>query len=403
MIISNSSKESNIALKLASYSLAGITLDENPYSDDELKAVYKYAAKSKLAAISFAPIEGVLDEDKLFDEESFYYEWKKLFLNAYRRSQLFDKETKAIANAFDKNGIWYMPLKGSVIKKFYPNPDAREMNDVDILIDDTKRDEIKDVMNNLGFKVHIPDYVKDPDVEKGEITKGENADEYFKEPFFHYELHKYLIEESYNPKMAKYYQSVQDMLIKDSDNECGYHFKDEDFYIYLFAHAHKHFQRNGIGPRFLMDVYVYLNSHKDMDFIYIEETCDKFGMKDFESDVRTIALETFDLESEIKEEELSDSQRKLYDSVIGAGVFGNLETRWKNEAYEMETKNEGSLTKKEYIKKRMFPDEQWYRIYHPFVARHRILKGPFTVYRLVVLAFRGRNRIKREIDYFDED
>ena len=396
MIISKTDKTANIAIKLAALALAGKKLETIPYSEEEMEAVLDYAKRSKTASITFMAIEDALDEDKLFDEDSFYFEWKKLRLNSYRRNLLFDKETNAILKYMDENGIWFMPLKGEILKHFYPSPDVREMNDVDILYDRTKRDEMDAFMKSRGYRVWMHHYSKDRDDETGDLTQGDNADEYVKDPFLYFELHKYLIEESYSPEFAKYYANVPDSLVKDENNNCGYHFTDEEFYIYLFVHAHKHFTRNGIGIRFLMDVCVYLNSHPDLDLQYIEKICDENGIGTFERDVRSVALKMFDLDSEVSEESLEKSEWNLFDSMIGADNFGNLETRWKNQVYELDA--EGEVSKSKYLKSRLFPDEKWYRIYHPFVYKHKIVKPFFTVYRLTVLAFRGRKNVKKEID-----
>ena len=396
MIISKTDKISNIAIKLAARTLAGKKLETIPYSDEEMRAAFEYSAKAGIAGLTFMAIEDALDEDQTFDEHSFYFAWKRLRLNSYRRNMLFDKEQKAILNYFDEHDIWYMPLKGAVVKKYYPEPDLREMNDVDILIDKTKREEIKEFMTSIGYKKWEHGYHEDPDSVNGEITPGENSDDYTKDPFFYFEMHKYLIEDTYSPYLAKHYENVKDMLIKDEDNKCGYHFTDEDFYIYLFVHAHKHFTRNGIGIRFLMDVFVYLNSHKDLDLEYIKTLLDKANISTFEKDVRDVCKMAFDLESEVDMDSLTESQKNLYDSVIGAGTFGNIETRWKNQVYELDSS--GNVSKAKYYKSRLFPDEKWYRIYHPFVYKHKIVKPFFTIYRLTVLAFRGRKTVKKEMD-----
>lgn len=396
MIISKTDKTANIAIKLAAFALAGKKLETIPYSEEEMEAAFDYAKSSKTASITFMAIEDALDEDKLFDEDSFYFEWKKLRLNSYRRNLLFDKETNNILKYMDENGIWYMPLKGAIIKIFYPTPDVREMNDVDILYDRTNRDEMDEFMKSQGYRVWVHDYSQDRENETGELTKGDNADEYVKDPFLYFELHKYLIEESYSPKFAQYYSNVPDSLVKDEGNAYGYHFTDEEFYIYMFVHAHKHFTRNGIGIRFLMDVCVYLNSHPDLDLQYIQKICDEHGIGNFERDARSVALKMFDLDSEVSEESLEKSEWNLFDSMIGADNFGNLETRWKNQVYELDA--EGEVSKGQYFKSRLFPDEKWYRIYHPFVYKHKIVKPFFTVYRLTVLAFRGRKNVKKEMD-----
>ena len=379
-------------MELASLSLAGKKLDQIPYSDKDLEAVYEYVKISGISAITFMALENAVD---VSDESSFMFEWKKMRLNAMRRNLLFDKERSEITNFLERNGIWYLPLKGSVIKEMYPNPEMREMNDNDILIDQNGRDQAKDFMLSRGYQVKPND--------KGVIDDKGNSDEFIKDPFFYFELHKFLIEERYSPKQYDYFLSIKDRLIKDTDKEYGYHMSDEDFYLYMICHAHKHFSRNGMGIRFLMDEYVFLKEKGEtLDNDYINEKIREFGLEQFDADLRKVSKMAFDEDVECLEESLSDSEKALYDSCLGAGIFGNIETRWKNEAYEMSANSTDTITKKEYIKNRLFPDENWYRIYHPFVYKHKIVKPFFTIYRLTVLAFRGRKNVKKEMDQVGE-
>lgn len=379
-------------MELASLSLAGKKLDQIPYSDKDLEAVYEYVKISGISAITFMALENAVD---VSDESSFMFEWKKMRLNAMRRNLLFDQERSEITNFLEQNGICYLPLKGSVIKEMYPNPEMREMNDNDILIDQNGRDQAKDFMLNRGYAIKPND--------KGVIDDKGNSDEFIKDPFFYFELHKFLIEERYSPKQYDYFLSIKDRLIKDTDKEYGYHMSDEDYYLYMICHAHKHFSRNGMGIRFLMDEYVFLKEKGEtLDNDYINEKIREFGLEQFDSDLRKVSKMAFDEDEECLEESLSDSEKALYDSCLGAGIFGNIETRWKNEAYEMSTNSTDTITKKEYIKNRLFPDENWYRIYHPFVYKHKIVKPFFTIYRLTVLAFRGRKNVKKEMDQVGE-
>ena len=392
MIRRDNDKTTNIAMELASLSLAGKKLDRIPYSDKDLEAVYEYVKISGISAITFMALENAVD---VSDESSFIFEWKKMRLNAMRRNLLFDKERSEITNFLEQNRIWYLPLKGSVIKEMYPNPEMREMNDNDILIDQNGRDQAKEFMLSRGYQVKPND--------KGVIDDKGNSDEFIKDPFFYFELHKFLIEERYSPKQYDYFLSIKDRLIKDTDKEYGYHMSDEDFYLYMICHAHKHFSRNGMGIRFLMDEYVFLKEKGEtLDNDYINEKIREFGLEQFDADLRKVSKMAFDEDEECLEESLSDSEKALYDSCLGAGVFGNIETRWKNEAYEMSANSTDTITKKEYIKNRLFPDENWYRIYHPFVYKHKIVKPFFTIYRLTVLAFRGRKNVKKEMDQVGE-
>ena len=414
MIKRTNPKTEDVAMYLAMLTLSGKKLTKRCLSDEQMEEVYKYAKNASIGAITYAAIEDTLSFDESNDESSFYFKWKRLRLNALRRNLLFDKETKMIIDFLEQNGIWYMPLKGLVVRDFYPSSDLREMNDNDILVDNDGRADIKKFMLSNGYilkasdrfkrdfegtKEELDEILRGKDSEMfEEYMKNENADEYVKEPFYYFEMHKFLMEENTNPVQSEYYNNIKDRLVKDEDNKYGYHFTPEDNYIYIVSHAYKHFIKNGIGVRFLMDVYVCLK-HNKLDFDYILKVSDEFGMKSFEADARDLALKVFDPGEEISEEKLSEAQRKMYDSILGADTFGNLETRWKNQMYELDAEGQSSKSQKvKYIKSRVIPDERWFRMYHPFVHKHKIVKPFFIVYRVTVMLFRGRKKVKKEMD-----
>ena len=61
MIKRDTDKTTNIAMELASLSLAEKKLDQIPYSDKDLEAVYEYVKISGISAITFMALEDALD------------------------------------------------------------------------------------------------------------------------------------------------------------------------------------------------------------------------------------------------------------------------------------------------------------------------------------------------------
>ena len=61
MIKRDNDKTTNIAMELASLSLAGEKLDQIPYSDKDLEAVYEYVKISGISAITFMALENAVD------------------------------------------------------------------------------------------------------------------------------------------------------------------------------------------------------------------------------------------------------------------------------------------------------------------------------------------------------
>jgi hypothetical protein len=68
-----------------------------------------------------------------------------------------------------------------------------------------------------------------------------------------------------------YYDDIWTKVSKREGYNYSYCLSDEDFYIYMIYHCAKHFKSGGLGIRMLMDVYVYLNSHQNLDREYIDD------------------------------------------------------------------------------------------------------------------------------------
>ena len=88
--------------------LATRALNQESVSRDELESmdlpsVFNYAYKSSISAIVFSAINNALSEEELNDENSPYFQYKILRLNAYRRNTLFDQETVKLIDFFEKD------------------------------------------------------------------------------------------------------------------------------------------------------------------------------------------------------------------------------------------------------------------------------------------------------------
>ncbi|MBR5633637.1 MAG: hypothetical protein IKW78_00425, partial [Prevotella sp.] len=47
--------------------------------------------------------------------------------------------------------------------------------------------------------------------------------------------------------LYQYYADTRRLLRKAGDKCCGYHFSDEDFYVFMTAHEWKHYSGSGTG------------------------------------------------------------------------------------------------------------------------------------------------------------
>lgn len=194
-----------------------------------------------------------------------------------------------------------------------------------------------------------------------------------------------------------YYRNVKERLIKDSENRFGYHFSDEDFYIYFMIHGYKHYAFSGTGIRFLSDIYVFLRERGQyLDWGYVRKELLALKIQGFETSTRELAEKLFggtDAYSLVGEEE------KMLAYLMGAGTYGTLGTRIKRKLEEIQ-QGDGPLTvwtKLRYIWRRLFPDKNIMKQYFHFCRKHPWSIPFFWIYRLIRAATVRRKAVAREV------
>ena len=277
-----------------------------------------------------------------------------------RRAAIFDQDQKAILQKLEEAGIWYMPLKGAVLKDLYPKYGMREMTDRDILFDAERAPEVRTIMEELGFRTEEYDW-------------GPH-DDYVKPPVSHFEMHRALFTEVHDGKLYDYYRNVRERLIKDEDNGFGYHFGDEDFYLFMLAHEYKHYMAGGTGLRSLLDIYVFcLNKGDTLDWAYITAELKKLGIADFEKKNRDLAKRVFGKESQ------TEADHEMLSYMIDSGTHGSREHEVENWVSRMGGGFSGKL---KYLQDRIFMSGKELESSYPFFAKHRVLLPALVVYRI---------------------
>lgn len=330
----------------------GTEPDKKRVSEMDTAKLYSAAKKHSLRAITADALEraGVTTP-----------EFKEAKMKAVRRDVLFDKEREAILHDFERAGIWYMPLKGSVLKKYYPKSFMREMSDNDILADPDKLKQIREIMQKQGYK------------SQGELESGHDV-EYFKKPIFNFEIHHRLFEDSVSETFKDYYSDIQSLLLNDETTRFGRRFSKEEFYIYMCTHEYKHYINSGTGIRSLLDAYVFMHTFGDtLDRGYIAAAAEKLGIAAYEKESRALAEKVFSLA------ELDKSERRLLDFYIFSGTYGTLENKMQR---RISKNGGGTRGKMKYFLNRVFLTPQALKELYPFVYRHKILLPFLFFYRI---------------------
>ena len=366
---------------------------KTPYKDKvcgmDIATLYRNAKRHTLAAITYDALE-LLGEStgdgshalsKDDEAVTILTKWKETRDKALRKNLMLDAARKKLFQYMDAEHIWYMPLKGAILKDLYPRQEMRQMADNDILFDATYEAAVKDYFVKEGYEVIS-------------YAKG-NHDVYEKEPVYNFEMHTSLFGETHNEIWAEYYKDIQSKLNK-SDNHFQYSFTDEDFYIYFIVHAFKHFDGCGTGIRYFVDSYVYQNA-KNLDWGYIEEELEKLGVLAFEKTFRSVSMKIFG-----KGESLSDlseeEYRMLCDSMF-AGTYGNLQSGIGKKLHKIQG-NEDRITKNtkvKYIIGRLFPPMSYYKAYYPYIYKTRIFIPFFVIFRMVRGVLQNGKKLMREV------
>lgn len=351
-------------LYLSACAVNKIKPDSDYITHVNLDKLFQMCQYHSLTAIVCTALESAGIYDKKFMEEK---------AKAIRKVMLLDAERKQICGFLEQNNIWYMPLKGVILKNMYPEIGMRQMSDNDILYDVSYRTIIMDFMQKRGY--HL---------------KGDNrnhCDEWLKEPVYNFEMHFNLFVKS-RKIFYNYYKNVKNRLVRVDGKKYMYRFSDEDFYIYMTAHAYKHYSIGGTGLRTLLDYYVYLkNKETQLDWEYIAKEIKKLDISEFEKEIRTTAKKTF-----IPCSELTEKEREMVEFMLFSGTYGNVYNIIKHKAELLEADS-----KSKYIFRRIFPNMKFYREYFPITARCPVLIPFVWIYRLFRAVFKRHDKYLSEI------
>lgn len=319
----------------------------------DLAALYRVTDRHMLAAAVGVALESAGIKDTAFSVA---------LAKAIRKTAIVDNEAEKLLARLEDAGIWYMPLKGALLKDLYPAYGMREMSDRDILFDAGRAEEVRDIMLSLGYWVEDYDH--------------EHHDCYFKAPVTRFEMHRRLFSRWRSEAQYDYYTDVKTRLLKDDENEQGWHFSPEDYYVYMIAHEFKHYSLRGTGVRSLLDTYVYLKN-TDLNLDYVTAEMEKMGISEFETANRGLALHLFG------GEKLTDNDRKMLEYTLASGVYGNEENRAENTLRE---KGRAGY----YLSRLTIPYERMLELY-PVLRKAPVLYPFVWTYRLVhALLFKNK-------------
>lgn len=288
--------------------------------------------------------------------------------HSIHRELLMNVERETIYRFMDAKGIWHCSLKGILIQPLYPAVGTRYASDNDILMDETKGKELRTYLLERGYQL---------------LEIGYMHDSYLKNPSYHFEFHKKLIDSELCKEAEVYLNGIFPRLKKANETGFLYEMTPEDFYIHMVVHAFEHYRQKGTGLRYIVDLFYYLRMYrKDMDMERVQSLLASFGTDRFEVVLKELAEVLFGDGEE--KTEYSDAQEEMLAYMFKAGSHGNDTLYVDNSIANFNEESKTDFGRKiKYIKHRMFPDMEWYRKNYPFLYRWKIWIPFFVVYRMI--------------------
>ena len=339
---------------------------KNLITPEMLPALFKLSKRHDLAHL----IGDALDKNGLLPDGT---EAKKRFLkernmSVYRIEQLRYEYEQTFA-VLEELQVDYLPLKGTVLRKLYPEDWMRTSADVDVLV---HKEDLEKIIAALQEKL---EYVQESIGAYDAVVISPTG--------FHLELHFDLITKYDN-------ETANDLLanVWDYTNRAGNSYqrimRDDYFYYYHLAHMARHFIDGGCGVRPYVDLWL-LNNKISFDKESRNVLLEKGGLLKFAQASEFLSRVWLEEEPHVQESQW------LEDYLLNGGVYGNKENK-----VVIQQGQTGSRFK--YIMSRIFMplEEMQYR--YEVLKKHKWLYPFMIVRRCFEALFKGDSkRIKREL------
>lgn len=360
-----------IMFALLRYELEGTNVSQevkNAITPEILPALYKLAKAHDLVHM----IANALDKLGCLTAES---EARKHFLQqrnmAVYRYEQFRYELEEISRVLEETQVEHIPLKGSVLREYYPEPWHRTSCDIDVFLRKEDLEKAKQALQEkLGYEYagHCP------------------HDEQMNAPSgVHVELHFDLIEEHIAGQAKEILLEVWERSRPCQGHTYRKELTEEMFYFYHIAHMAKHFKEGGgCGVRSFMDIYIMEKSpfraSKASD-----ELLEQGGYSAFEKVAKRLSKVWFMQEPH---DELTEQMENF---ILRGGVYGSVDNRVSLQAARTKSKTA-------YFFSRLFLPYRQLKLDYPVLVKHKWLTPVYQVVRWCRILFKDKKNPTKEFE-----
>ena len=347
-----------VMMDLIAYEVCGQEIEKSQHTltDEEFAKLYKLSKSHDLAHL----VGDALIKNNLIGDGEVKAKFQKQIMLAVYRYEKINFELGRLRKVLNEAEIPFMPLKGSVLRKYYPEPWMRTSCDIDVLVHGSDLERAVSALTSAaGYKAD---------------SKGSHDVGMFSDSGVHLELHYSLIEDKIVGSAADILRSAWENASPVSDTS-EYVFGDDLFFFYHTAHMAKHFVYGGCSARPFLDLWV-LNHRAPFDHENRSAILAEGGLLTFAAEAQALSEVWFG------NAEHTDITRRMQDYLLKGGVYGTT----KNRISVQQIRKGGKIR---YAFSRIWLPYDVLKLNYPSLEGKRWLLPVFEVRRWLKLIFCG--------------
>ena len=314
---------------------------------ETLEQLYALSRKQDMTHIPAVALKKL----KLLSDDRTAAAFRQSMYHALVRYETMENEKNKIFRLFEDEEFVFVPLKGAVIRKYYPEEWMRTSCDIDILVHEEDLEHAKNALvSALGYTVQDSKYhdiaMYSPD---GMLL----------------ELHFSIKENMEN--IDRCLERVWDFAKPAEADSFRYEMTPEYLLFHAFAHMLYHFTNGGCGVKFVTDIFL-LEQNLQIDRESFHKMCEECRILTFAENVEKLAAVWYG------EAEHDDITARMEQYIIEGGVFGSMQTR----VTARKTKAPGQA---KYIFQRIFIPYREFCASYPKLEKYPFLYPYYTVKR----------------------
>lgn len=282
---------------------------------------------------------------------------KQHAMQAVYRYVRLEHAYQQVCQALEAAKLTFLPLKGAVLRAYYPEPWMRTSCDVDILVQEAQLDGAAKVLQEtLGYRL---------------AGKTGHDVTYISAEGMHVELHFDLVEDGRANAAAQVLSRVWQDARPRPGYAYWYEMGDALFYFYHIAHMAKHFETGGCGIRPFIDLWL-LDSLPNGDLQARDALLEAGRLLQFAQAARKLSRVWLGGEAE------DSLSVRLQSFLLHGGAYGTAKNR-------VALQQESRGGKWAYLLSRIFAPYEKLKSYYPILEKHRWLMPVMQVRRWFML------------------